>query len=132
MDYFDELDEKAEEKENKEKFVKNYKKTLKITTIILFSTFMFLGLVFTILGFALKEVVIELFYSFVPLGLSFVLFALLSLLILRTNPEKTYDNFQKRIKDGKIPFNSGDLMYRILYLEQRVKKLEEEIANLKK
>ena len=73
MDFFEELDKKEEQKESKEFFIKNYKRTIKITSITLLSVLIPLGLFFIIMGISLIELERTILYVFLPIGIILIL-----------------------------------------------------------
>lgn len=133
MDFFDELDKKEEQKETKEFFIKNYKRTIKITNITLLATFISLGLMFIIMGLVFADVERILLYVFLACGLLFIIIPIIiSLCLNKMDLDKIYDKHQQRIKKGKIPMSYSEAFYRIVSLEHEVERLKEEVNALKK
>ena len=133
MDFFDELDKKEEQKESKEFFIKNYKRTIKITSITLLSVLIPLGLFFIIMGIALIELEKTLLYVFLPIGIILILIPIIvSICINKIDLDKAYEKNQTRIKNGKMPMSYTEAFYRIINLEHEVARLKEEVNSLKK
>ncbi|MBQ6783032.1 MAG: hypothetical protein IJP63_03355 [Acholeplasmatales bacterium] len=133
MDYFDDYDKKLEEKDEKDKYINNFKKQALITKIILASVFTFLGILFIILAFVLKSIEEIIFYIYLPLGGSFIIFAVISFIICNSvNPDKAYERYKKRKNSGRLIYSSFEISTRILSLEREVKNLKEEVERLKR
>ena len=133
MDFFEELDKKEEQKESKEFFIKNYKRTIKITSITLLSVLIPLGLFFIIMGISLIELERTILYVFLPIGIILILIPIIvSICINKIDLDKAYEKNQTRIKNGKMPMSYTEAFYRIINLEHAVARLKEEVNSLKK
>ena len=131
MDAFEELEKQNDLKKTKEEHKKILSRINKILTIVFGS----IGLVFLITGIVLLFTVKELDAYLAPLiigGVYLILAVVLNIVFRNINIDKVYDKIIKRAENGKIMTNTNEMSVRIVMLESRVKRLEEEIESLKK
>ena len=131
MDAFEELEKQNDLKKTKEEHKKILLRINKILTIVFGS----IGLVFLITGIVLLFTVKELDAYLAPLiigGVYLILAIVLNIVFRNINIDKVYDKIIKRAENGKIMTNTNEMSVRIVMLESRVKRLEEEIESLKK
>ncbi len=131
MDAFEELEKQNDLKKTKEQHKKILSRINKILTIVFGS----IGLVFLITGIVLLFTVKELDAYLAPLiigGVYLILAVVLNIVFRNINIDKVYDKIIKRAENGKIMTNTNEMSVRIVMLESRVKRLEEEIESLKK
>ena len=131
MDAFEELEKQNDLKKTKEEHKKILSRINKILTIVFGS----IGLVFLITGIVLIFTVKELDAYLAPLiigGVYLILAVVLNIVFRNINIDKVYDKIIKRAENGKIMTNTNEMSVRIVMLESRVKRLEEEIESLKK
>ena len=131
MDAFEELEKQKGLKKTKEEHKKILLRINKILTIVFGS----IGLVFLITGIVLLFTVKELDAYLAPLiigGVYLILAIVLNIVFRNINIDKVYDKIIKRAENGKIMTNTNEMSVRIVMLESRVKRLEEEIESLKK
>ena len=131
MDAFEELEKQKDLKKTKEEHKKILSRINKILTIVFGS----IGLVFLITGIVLLFTVKELDAYLAPLiigGVYLILAIVLNIVFRNINIDKVYDKIIKRAENGKIMTNTNEMSVRIVMLESRVKRLEEEIESLKK
>ena len=131
MDAFEELEKQNDLKKTKEQHKKILSRINKILTIVFGS----IGLVFLITGIVLLFTVKELDAYLAPLiigGVYLILAVVLNIVFRNINVDKVYDKIIKRAENGKIMTNTNEMSVRIVMLESRVKRLEEEIESLKK
>lgn len=131
MDAFEELEKQKDLKKTKEEHKKILLRINKILTIVFGS----IGLVFLITGIVLLFTVKELDAYLAPLiigGVYLILAIVLNIVFRNINIDKVYDKIIKRAENGKIMTNTNEMSVRIVMLESRVKRLEEEIESLKK
>lgn len=127
MDYFDELDKKKTEAAEKKlyddsynKQIKNSKKVLGITFGIFAALFIILGIIFLVAAEEEKEA------GWVFVGLGF-LYGIIALVYCLVKFKPNYEKYKERIgKYGST--NVYDLSMRVQLLEERIKKLEEQIS----
>ena len=131
MDAFEELEKQNDLKKTKEQHKKILSRINKILTIVFGS----IGLVFLITGIVLLFTVKELDAYLAPLiigGVYLILAVVLNIVFRNINIDKVYDKIIKRAENGKMMTNTNEMSVRIVMLESRVKRLEEEIESLKK
>ena len=131
MDAFEELEKQNDLKKTKEQHKKILSRINKILTIVFGS----IGLIFLITGIVLLFTVKELDAYLAPLiigGVYLILAVVLNIVFRNINIDKVYDKIIKRAENGKIMTNTNEMSVRIVMLESRVKRLEEEIESLKK
>ena len=129
MDYFDELDKKEE----KEKFKKNYNKNQKILRIVMSSVFSGLGILFLLLSIAMFFTEMTVFYVFIGIGSLYLILGIIFFLTLgKGDADKAYKRIEERISNGKLVYSTYEMSHRIIMLETKVKKLEEELESIKR
>ena len=129
MDYFDELDKKEE----KEKFKKNYNKNQKILRIVMSSVFSGLGILFLLLSIAMFFTEMTVFYVFIGIGSLYLILGIIFFLTLgKGDADKAYKRIEDRISNGKLVYSTYEMSHRIIMLETKVKKLEEELESIKR
>lgn len=133
MDYFEEQEQKEKEALEEIKYQEMYQKQTKIAKLVLFITLGSTGFLFMILGviFCFMEETKEVYLNYVFIGLG-VFFILLSILLILVIPKKgNYARYKKSVERFG-GFNTYNMHFRIGLLEDRVKRLEEENAELKR
>ena len=129
MDYLDELDKKEE----KEKFKKNYNKNQKILRIVMSSIFSGLGILFLLLSIAMFFIEMTVFYVFIGIGSLYLILGIIFFLTLgKGDADKAYKRIEDRISNGKLVYSTYEMSHRIIMLETKVKKLEEELESIKR
>ena len=129
MDYLDELDKKEE----KEKFKKNYNKNQKILRIVMSSIFSGLGILFLLLSIAMFFIEMTVFYVFLGIGSLYLILGIIFFLTLgKGDADKAYKRIEDRISNGKLVYSTYEMSHRIIMLETKVKKLEEELESIKR
>ena len=129
MDYFDEIDKK-EEKEN---FKKAYNKNQKILRIVMSSVFSGLGVLFLLLSIAMFFIEMTAFYVFIGIGSLYLIIGIVFFLTLgKGDADKAYKRIEDRISNGKLVYSTYEMSHRIIMLETKVKKLEEELESIKR
>ena len=129
MDYFDEIDKK-EEKEN---FKKAYNKNQKILRIVMSSVFSGLGILFLLLSIAMFFIEMTVFYVFIGIGSLYLILGIIFFLTLgKGDADKAYKRIEDRISNGKLVYSTYEMSHRIIMLETKVKKLEEELESIKR
>ena len=131
MDAFEEAENKKHLDKTKEEYKKRLLKINRIITIIFGS----LGLIFLIVGITLLFItqLLEAYLALLIVGGVYLLVAIVLNIVLRNiDVDKIFDKYQSRIQNYKTINNTGEMSVRVLMLESRVKKLEEEIESLKK
>lgn len=131
MDYLDELDKKEE----KEKFKKNYNKNQKILRIVMSSVFSGLGILFLLLSIVMFfiEMTATVFYVFLGIGSLYLILGIIFFLTLgKGDADKAYKRIEDRISNGKLVYSTYEMSHRIIMLETKVKKLEEELESIKR
>ena len=131
MDLFEEQEQKKSIQKTKEEYKKRSKRVLLILMLI----FGILGAVFLALGLALMLTlnIFELYLSFLILGAVYLLVVLLLAIVLKcVSFDNLFDNYVNRAKNGRMIYSTFEMSTRILMLEEKVRKLEEEVESLRK
>ena len=131
MDYFD-FDENK--KQEKEIFVKTYTRNRKVLRYVMGFVFTGLGVLFLGLGISLM-ILLDLLpmISLAIVGGIYLISGIVFFIVFRPkDPNIAYEKYQKRLKEFKSIYSTSDASNRILMLEAKVKRLEEEIESLKK
>lgn len=131
MDYFD-FDE--DKKQEKEIFVKNYTRNRKVLRYVMGFVFTGLGVLFLGLGISLM-ILLDLLpmISLAVVGGIYLIGGIVFFIVFRPkDPNMAYEKYQKRLKEFRPIYSTSDASNRILMLEAKVKRLEEEIESLKK
>ncbi|MDE6584846.1 MAG: hypothetical protein K2K15_05530 [Anaeroplasmataceae bacterium] len=133
MDYFEEQEQKEKETLEEKKYQEMYQKQAKIAKLVLLITLGGTGFLFMILGivFCFMEEAKEKYLHFVFIGLG-DFFILLSIVLFLLIPQKGNYARYKRSVERFGGFNTYNMHFRIGLLEDRVKRLEEENAELKR
>lgn len=136
MDYFDKMEQKNKEVMEEKKFQELYEKQAKIARFVLLIVMGSLGFFFIVFGIIALCIENPLEPELLPLGIVFTslggFFLVLGLLLFFVIPKKgNYERYKKRVNRlGGLNF--FDMNLRIEFLEDRVKKLEEENDTLKR
>lgn len=133
MDYFEEQEQKEKEAIEEKKYQELYQKQVKIAKLVLFIALGSTGFIFLILGiiFSFMDEAKEVYLNFVFIGLG-AFFILLSVLLVMVIPKKGNYARYKRSVERFGGLNTYNMHFRIGLLEERVKRLEEENAELKR
>ena len=130
MDYFD-IDDTN--KEQKELFKKYYVRNRKVLAIMGY-IFLGLGIVLLALGIALF-IVLELLpmISLIIVGGVYTILGTIFSIVFKTgDPDAAYKKYQDRLNSFRPIYSMNEASSRVMLLEARVKRLEEEIESLKK
>ena len=131
MDLFEEQEQKKSIQKTKEEYKKRSKRVLLILILI----FGILGALFLVLGlaFMLTLNIFELYLCFLILGAVYLLVALILAIVLKcVSFDNLFDNYVNRAKNGRMIYSTFEMSTRILMLEEKVRKLEEEVESLRK
>ena len=131
MDLFEEQEQKKSIQKTKEEYKKRSKRVLLILILI----FGILGALFLVLGlaFMLTLNIFELYLCFLILGAVYLLVALILAIVLKcVSFDNLFDNYVNRAKNGRMIYSTFEMSTRILMLEEKVRKLEEEVDSLRK
>ncbi len=131
MDLFEEQEQKKSIQKTKEEYKKRSKRVLLILILI----FGILGALFLALGlaFMLTLNIFELYLCFLILGAVYLLVALILAIVLKcVSFDNLFDNYVNRAKNGRMIYSTFEMSTRILMLEEKVRKLEEEVDSLRK
>jgi len=131
MDLFEEQEQKKSIQKTKEEYKKRSKRVLLILILI----FGILGALFLALGlaFMLTLNIFELYLCFLILGAVYLLVALILAIVLKcVSFDNLFDNYVNRAKNGRMIYSTFEMSTRILMLEEKVRKLEEEVESLRK
>lgn len=131
MDLFEEHEQKKSIQKTKEEYKKRSKRVLLILILI----FGILGALFLALGlaFMLTLNIFELYLCFLILGATYLLVVLILAIVLKcVNFDNLFDNYVNRAKNGRMIYSTFEMSTRILMLEEKVRKLEEEVESLRK
>ena len=133
MDFFEEFDNKEKNDKEKKDYIERFEKNKKIIRIAFTTVFLFLSILFLALGLTLQFLVPVILYIFLPLSGFYLLISIFAfVLINKLSAENSYNRFKNRIKNGRIAYNTPEMSLRIVYLENRVKALEEEMEELRR
>jgi len=131
MDLFEEQEQKKSIQKTKEEYKKRSKRVLLILILI----FGILGALFLALGlaFMLTLNIFELYLCFLILGAVYLLVSLILAIVLKcVSFDNLFDNYVNRAKNGRMIYSTFEMSTRILMLEEKVRKLEEEVESLRK
>ena len=133
MDAFDKFDADNDDLELKKQFIVRYKYNQKILKNLMGFLFMGLGLLFILLGVGLFFIMSMFLYVFGGMGLLWLIMGIIFYNTLgKSDPNKAYERYKNRIYFGKPIYSSYESSTRIIMLETRVKKLEEELERIKR
>ena len=132
MDFFE---EEAQDKEEKTIFIERYNKQTKLIKSVMCTIFGCLGVFFLVAGIVVLFAGggLAVYLPFLIIGGVYVIVTIILFLTLgHLNAEKAYERYKSRINNHKMIYNTSESSMRIIMLENRVKRLEEEIESLKK